>query len=529
MNKPINKPINESPMIDINPQIYQATIYHINKLQDTRPKMRHFTQSSENYPSQADTQYYKVFITGLGNSMTRRGLLSFFSRRYPSTANFILKDPQQGNRRIKGFGFLVVTDREDLRAVLGAKTFYFKGRYLRAEPYLRDCQLEEHREDLQRRRVFVGRIPPEMSDLELRDALEAGIGPVESAYVVSDHRTGLSKGFGYATFETEDDAFKAVKLGTISLGKGGGNLNFEKIRQKLPKSHSPKEYAPRGDLFYDSQTKQRRGGVRGGRRRHQHRFDRDCPGTDFEDSGLDETSSRPYCGRNHHDYNKNHPNYQNKRYNLEKGSEGLSYLSQHDLGQKIDISSQKEHLWGTQHHHQPRRRYKVHPRKNSIVVKEEGVHRGYSGQSTTEDLEDPLSRRWNRYEEEYQPEGTRIDINQPPYEELSLMNHAESHYHYRSRVEARNEIGLVNQGIKRSSFHRGARSRKNSKWARQETRRPGSGPDVERFFILSKNRAEVISVDGWQDHCLTRLDHSPQNIRLNRREYSPSSKHNLDC
>ena len=174
----------------------------------------------------------KVFITGISNSMSRESLLKYFCRLYPSVTNFMLKTSKSRNQKIPGFGFLVLTDPEDLEDLLSIKKFYFKGRYLRAEPYLKDCKLREHQHDLHKRRVFVGKIPETMGDRELKGILEVEVGSIESAYIVSDFKTGVSKSFGYATFKSQKDAQKAIRMGMIQLEGSKGRLRFERVRGK---------------------------------------------------------------------------------------------------------------------------------------------------------------------------------------------------------------------------------------------------------------------------------------------------------
>ena len=136
------------------------------------------------------------------------------------------------NRIIPGFGFLVLSDEFEVREALREKKFYFKGRYLRAEPYLESGSLKKHKNDLQRRRVFIGRIPPSMGDYELKEVLQAAVGPVENAYGVVNCHTGRHQGFGYATFERKEDAVRAQELRFVFVEAWGVKLSLEKVKGK---------------------------------------------------------------------------------------------------------------------------------------------------------------------------------------------------------------------------------------------------------------------------------------------------------
>ena len=59
-------------------------------------------------------------------------------------------------------------------------------------------------------KLFVGNLNWETKDEELRSAFEP-FGEIVEAKVISDRHTGRSRGFGFVTFEQEDDAQKAIE------------------------------------------------------------------------------------------------------------------------------------------------------------------------------------------------------------------------------------------------------------------------------------------------------------------------------
>lgn len=59
-------------------------------------------------------------------------------------------------------------------------------------------------------KLFVGGLPYSVTEDELRD-LFAAIGEVDSAQIIIDRETNRSKGFGFVTMKTDDDAQAAIK------------------------------------------------------------------------------------------------------------------------------------------------------------------------------------------------------------------------------------------------------------------------------------------------------------------------------
>ncbi len=57
-------------------------------------------------------------------------------------------------------------------------------------------------------KLFVGGIPWATTDEALKAAFDE-FGPIEEANVVRERDTGRSRGFGFVTFETEEDAARA--------------------------------------------------------------------------------------------------------------------------------------------------------------------------------------------------------------------------------------------------------------------------------------------------------------------------------
>ena len=226
--------------------ISQAPLKHQKALRmksDKRSTKKRGQKTQTKKPCQL--KRFKAFITGLSYKMTRMGVIDYFKSFYPSTINFVAKRFGNSTKKISGFGFLILSSEEELNNLLERKLFSFKGRNLKAEPYLNDQEvLNRHKKHLESRRVFVGKIPQSMNSDVLWSALEEGIGPVESAYVVSNlgKKNKKHKGFGYVIFTTPELAKSALNAKSLYLEKFRSSLNFEKPRGKSKPESDLKDF-----------------------------------------------------------------------------------------------------------------------------------------------------------------------------------------------------------------------------------------------------------------------------------------------
>jgi heterogeneous nuclear ribonucleoprotein A1/A3 len=82
---------------------------------------------------------------------------------------------------------------------------------------------------LMSRKVFVGGLPWATDDASLRDFF-AECGEVVEAQVLLDRATGRSRGFGFVTFRSADDAQRALSLDGQSLD--GRNIKVELAEER---------------------------------------------------------------------------------------------------------------------------------------------------------------------------------------------------------------------------------------------------------------------------------------------------------
>lgn len=83
--------------------------------------------------------------------------------------------------------------------------------------------------------LFIGSLAYATTDDSLKAFFEQ-VGPVSSARVMTDRETGRSRGFGFVTFENEDDNQKAVdQLNGQELDGRAINVSLAKPREERPR------------------------------------------------------------------------------------------------------------------------------------------------------------------------------------------------------------------------------------------------------------------------------------------------------
>ena len=188
--------------------------------------------------TEAEKASFTVFITGLSFCMKRKGLIDFFKSIYPSTVNFTPKRLGR-NKRVPGFGFLLLGSEKEAQDALRRKTFSYEDKELKAEPYLNQEDLKTQKDDFEKRKVYVGKIPRKLNSTVLKEAMEKAFGSVEKAYIIlnSSYKRKNRKGFGYVIFNTEASAKRAIDHKLLEIASFKAVLILEKLKQKNPKKN----------------------------------------------------------------------------------------------------------------------------------------------------------------------------------------------------------------------------------------------------------------------------------------------------
>lgn len=88
------------------------------------------------------------------------------------------------------------------------------------------------------RKLFVGNLSFQLNDLELEDMFNQ-YGEVTSAKVITDRRSGRSRGFGFVEMASEDSAKSAIEA------LDGTEVKGRTIRVSFAKERSDNEYSSR--------------------------------------------------------------------------------------------------------------------------------------------------------------------------------------------------------------------------------------------------------------------------------------------
>lgn len=98
------------------------------------------------------------------------------------------------------------------------------------------------RKDLNALKLYVGNLPWTVGKVELRNYF-AQFGPVTRAEVTFDMKTGLSRGFGFVTFQFSHSLVKAIKTRNQRLE--GHLLEIDIPKLQKPANHrSPEQTEP---------------------------------------------------------------------------------------------------------------------------------------------------------------------------------------------------------------------------------------------------------------------------------------------
>jgi len=83
------------------------------------------------------------------------------------------------------------------------------------------------------KRLYVGNLSYQTTETELTNLFE-GVGPVESANIITDRDTGRSKGFGFVEMSSDQEAEKAISAlnGTDFDGR---NIVVSEARPQAPR------------------------------------------------------------------------------------------------------------------------------------------------------------------------------------------------------------------------------------------------------------------------------------------------------
>lgn len=176
-------------------------------------------------PDAADESARKIFIGGLNWDTTEENLSKYFSKFGQVVQLNIMRDPNTNKSR--GFGFLTFADLDSVQQVM-IRDHWLDGKLI-------DPKRNMHRHDnLKHKKIFIGGIPLTMPVEQVVDEFGAVFGTITDANLMYDKETGRSRGFGFLTFESEQQAEDAVKEGRFDLV--GKSVEVKRVQTRNERS-----------------------------------------------------------------------------------------------------------------------------------------------------------------------------------------------------------------------------------------------------------------------------------------------------
>jgi RNA recognition motif-containing protein len=182
-----------------------------------------------------------AFLTGLGSEINLPELVQCLKTKFTGIIAFS-KLPKKRT----GYTFIAFSRKELLDQFLAAREITFKDRKLSIKPYLTGDRLEQFKANLNNRRLFVNLIPLEWEDDHL-NSFFSQFGEVESAYIIKERNTSVSKGFGYVITKDLSLADYLANINSFDLQNGDHMVVW---KHKSRKQKSKKK-----------ESKHRKGGV----------------------------------------------------------------------------------------------------------------------------------------------------------------------------------------------------------------------------------------------------------------------------
>lgn len=153
-----------------------------------------------------------LFIGGIYPDVTYKELSAAVTTVAPFKSLKVIRNNKTG--LCKGFAFLTVSDPSSARRLLSTP-LRLRDRLLQAQSRGSDMAKTER----DARRVFVGGLPLDTTDCRLLEVFQGHFKAVRSAYIIREHASGKSRGYGYVEFGRAEDAQLAVRVGNYTMGQ----------------------------------------------------------------------------------------------------------------------------------------------------------------------------------------------------------------------------------------------------------------------------------------------------------------------
>jgi len=168
-------------------------------------------EDENNGASSDDYSPGKIFVGGLSKNTTRDVFTEHFSKYGEITDSIILIDRLTGQPR--GFGFVTYADPSVVDKVI-EDTHVLDGKTVEIK---RSIPIGNMIKGPNTNKIFVGGIPSSITEDKFKEYFSK-YGKVAQHLIMKDRNTGLSRGFGFITFESEEGVEEIISKGKMMLG-----------------------------------------------------------------------------------------------------------------------------------------------------------------------------------------------------------------------------------------------------------------------------------------------------------------------
>jgi RNA recognition motif-containing protein len=158
--------------------------------------------------SKKKEQRVTLFVGGLAFCVTEKQLEGYFSQFSPVFKVILLRDRTTGIS--KGYAFVTIQDGPGAQQITTQKNM-IAGRRVECENASKKCEKVYSNQERKRRKLYVSRIPPKLSDQQL-ESFFSKFGKLRNCYIIKDMNSNTNKPFGYVEFETSDSAEMVLSM-----------------------------------------------------------------------------------------------------------------------------------------------------------------------------------------------------------------------------------------------------------------------------------------------------------------------------
>ncbi|CAN1193854.1 Heterogeneous nuclear ribonucleoprotein 1 [Linum perenne] len=174
----------------------------------------------------------KIFIGGLAKGTTYETFNDHFGKYGEITDSVIMKDRHTGQPR--GFGFITYADPSVVDTVIEDQHI-ISGKQVEIKRTIPKGSGQS--KDFKTKKIFVGGIPPSVSEDEFQEFFSK-YGTVVERQIIRDHETNRSRGFGFIIFDSDDIVDEILTKGNL-IDMAGTQVEIKKAEPKKTSNPPP--------------------------------------------------------------------------------------------------------------------------------------------------------------------------------------------------------------------------------------------------------------------------------------------------